>query len=219
MPCRCSSSALIERGAGTGRRGQGPLKEVCMSREDRWFAGGVLLLSIGANALCHDVTNSPTIRIERAARFVAPDGGEAVASAGTYRVEALEPSQLLLSPLEGKGFVLIQATATRHEDDVDSPVALTLSSDGGTRFVVSLSLPRGTRLEATGVYTDVQSRAVASLPPSTAAKPKMPVATVKPQATPTPLATGLPGGGVKPGITAAPSKGQAGDKEGPLRPV
>src|SRR5207244_3457686 len=90
-----------------------------------------LLLSVFAGA-CATVTqapNTPTISLDRAIHFTAPNGNDIELSSGIYRVEQTVESQLRLLHEDGQP-IEIQATQIPHEEAVASPTAMVVMEEG-----------------------------------------------------------------------------------------
>ena len=90
-----------------------------------------------------------TISLEENVSFISPSGEEIISSFGIYRVEAVGQSALRLIPLDKKPAFVIKAEATRHEEDIASPMALRVVDDEYLTHVVLL-LPKQTGFEAIG---------------------------------------------------------------------
>ena len=92
----------------------------------------------------------PNVVLTEAVFFVAPDGGKVTLIPGRYLVEQAGASELRLTPMSGGKSALVQAQALRHEQyELFSPFALTRPGTEG-RFHITLLLPGGHQLEATG---------------------------------------------------------------------
>src|SRR5215831_20458740 len=68
--------------------------------------------------------NADTISFDEKVAFMSPTGEEITPSIGTYRVEPLGQSALRLVPIDKKEVFVIKAQATKHNEDIGSPMAL-----------------------------------------------------------------------------------------------
>lgn len=90
-----------------------------------------------------------TISLQEKVAFMSPTGEEIIPSIGTYRVEPVSPSALRLVPFGDKEALVINAQATRHNEDIRFPVALIAVDDEYLIHLVLL-LPEQKGLEAIG---------------------------------------------------------------------
>ena len=100
----------------------------------------------------------PTIELETAIHFLAPDGSDVVIEPGRYQVEAAE-SWIRLIPGERRDALLLIAESAMHDEPLDAPQADLRSVDNDTQTIVLL-LPGGRSLEAIGSVSGVRSRAI-----------------------------------------------------------
>ncbi len=100
----------------------------------------------------------PTIELETAMHFLAPDGSDVVIEPGRYQVEAAE-SWLRLIPGERRDALLLIAQSAMHTEPLDAPQAHVNAIDDNTQTIVLL-LPGGRSLEAIGSVSGVRSRAI-----------------------------------------------------------
>lgn len=98
-----------------------------------------------------------SITLERTVYFFKPGGGYVVASPGLYLVRLREDSQLLLIPQQGRQTLSVQAQSTRHQDQLQEPVALSVPEKESLLHLLLL-LPGGGGLEAVGAFTPVHLR-------------------------------------------------------------
>jgi len=103
-----------------------------------------------------------TISFDEKVAFMSPGGEEIIPSAGTYRVEAVGQSALRLVAVDKKEVILIKAQATRHDEDIGSPMALRVVDDEYLIHVVLL-LPKKTGLEAIGSSSRGRTRGAPEL--------------------------------------------------------
>jgi len=105
-----------------------------------------------------DVSDPTIVTLERPAHFSGPDGSDAIAEPGAYRIEASSPTQLELIPVKGdKATVTVQAIETSHQELLSLPVAV-LAPEEGAALHVLLLLPQGAALDAIGSYNAVRTR-------------------------------------------------------------
>jgi hypothetical protein len=96
------------------------------------------------------------ISLNRTIFFTTPEGTDAIAPAGFYRVVGVDPARLRLIPANGGDALLIQALVMHHQEVVES-VALSIPAEEDTHHVVLL-LPNGQGLDAVGSYSAVRPR-------------------------------------------------------------
>ena len=129
------------------------------------FCLGLWVVTADDRALCETLSSetfdllraeqADTISLEENVAFMGPGGEEIISSRGTYRVEAVGQSALRLVPLDDnipldkKASFVIKAQATRHVEDIGSPMALRVVDDEYLIHVVLL-LPKQTAFEAIG---------------------------------------------------------------------
>ena len=98
-----------------------------------------------------------TVSFDRPVHFTTPQAADTVAQAGTYRVQAGEPSQMKLVALKNSTATLVDALSITHETDIAEPIALYVRDDEKFPHVVLL-LPGGLGLEAVGSYDGSRAR-------------------------------------------------------------
>lgn len=137
------------------------------------FATGLCLL-IGAcatqespkpSATASDISSAAAIQLDKAVHFSAPDGSDAVAPPGTYRVDQTEETKLKLVPAgegEQKPAIIVQAMATQYEESLAGSLALSIPYKEDEHHVILL-LPEGKALDAVGSYSGLRSRAMTVL--------------------------------------------------------
>jgi hypothetical protein len=124
----------------------------------------VLSLAVWACATT-PVANTPsTIIFQKPVHFSSPDGTDAEAAIGMYRVEQATDKTLRLVPQENKDPILILAQVTKHDQPLSDTLALSIPYREDEHHVVLLK-PDGSALDAVGTYSGVKSRATASLVP------------------------------------------------------
>ena len=98
-----------------------------------------------------------TISLQETVLFTNPDGREAIAPTGTYQVEPVPLTALRLLPFGNKSSLVIKAEQTRHEENIQIPIALLIVDDHHLTHVVLL-MPKRTGLEAIGSPSSDRSR-------------------------------------------------------------
>ena len=98
-----------------------------------------------------------SIMLERTAYFFKPGGGYTMAAPGLYLLRVRDDSQLLLIPGQGRQALLVQAQSTRHQDQIQEPVALSVL-DKESLLHLLLLLPDGGGLETVGAFSPVHLR-------------------------------------------------------------
>lgn len=126
---------------------------------------GLVAVSLLSTTLAWAAPDSLAISIEQPSHFTAPDGTDVLVAAGTYRVEQSAETYLRLVAATPQPGLEIQATATRHEVTVASPLALAIAEEGQADEIhLVLLLPDGQGLDATGSFSGTRSRASRSQP-------------------------------------------------------
>jgi hypothetical protein len=105
-----------------------------------------------------------TVSLDRPVHFTTPQATDTVAQAGTYRVEAGEPSRMKLVAVKHSTAMVVDALNITHEMDVAEPIALYVKDDEQFPHVVLL-LPGGQGLEAVGSYDGSRARGLRVLQP------------------------------------------------------
>lgn len=100
--------------------------------------------------------------IDQPIHFMASDGSDVVAEAGTYQVDAAD-SRLSLTA-EGRTPLFLDAQATTHNEKIESPLAVLVPGDDLDVLHVVLLLPNGQALDAPGSRSGVLSRAASRAP-------------------------------------------------------
>ena len=104
-----------------------------------------------------------TVSLDRPVHFTTPQATDIVAQAGTYRVQAGEPSQMKLVALKASTAMVVDALNITHETDIAEPIALYVRDDEKFPHVVLL-LPGGQGLETVGSYDGSRTRGRRGLP-------------------------------------------------------
>lgn len=108
----------------------------------------------------------PTITLDRAVQFMAPDGSDVVLSPGTYPISRIDDSHLRLVNRDDQHF-LIAAMKTTHGEAIVSQMAMTVTEEGHDDHLhIVLLLPGGQALDAAGLVSHIQTRGDASSPTS-----------------------------------------------------
>jgi hypothetical protein len=102
------------------------------------------------------VVDVPTVTLDRSVQFLAPDGRTVEVGPGTYITEGQEDNLRLRASPDTEPLV-IQATKTSHEEQLDGPVALSIAGQEDTHYLMLLR-PGGESLEAVGSYSGVRPR-------------------------------------------------------------
>jgi hypothetical protein len=97
------------------------------------------------------------ISLNRTIFFTTPEGTDAIAPAGFYRVVGVDPARLRLISANGGDALLIQALVMHHQEKFVESVALSIPAEEDTHHVVLL-LPNGQGLDAVGSYSAVRPR-------------------------------------------------------------
>lgn len=122
-----------------------------------------IIVLVGLLSACSTVPMShepSSVPLTQAVHFSSPDGSDAVASPGAYRVEQTGPTVLKLIPGEegNQHTITVQAMRTEHEAPLSGPLALSIPYTEDEHHVVLL-MPGGEALDAVGTYSGVRSRA------------------------------------------------------------
>lgn len=117
----------------------------------------------------------PTVTLNRAIHFTAPDGTDVVAEAGTYAAQPTSDATLQLLPqteqsgieIPGVGIsheeslhtpVLLQAISGTHTETIDQAMALLVQGEQEDQWHLVYFTPDGKRLDAVGTISGVSSR-------------------------------------------------------------
>lgn len=117
----------------------------------------VLLVGVTSPGLA---TNTPTIELETAVHFLAPDGSDLLVEPGTYSVEAAE-EWIRVVPSERHNALLIEANKGTHELELEQVMAMSEPGEADNEkdnHYVMVLLPGGQSLEATGTYSGIRPR-------------------------------------------------------------
>src|SRR4030095_12344389 len=100
-----------------------------------------LLSACSTVPIPHEPSSVPLIE---AVHFSSPEGSDAVASRGVYRVERADPTALQLLPEgeETQKAIIVQAMLTEHEAPLSAPLALSIPYAEDEHHVVLL-MPDG----------------------------------------------------------------------------
>jgi hypothetical protein len=104
-----------------------------------------------------------TITLDQTVYFSKPDGNNAVAPPGIYRLLLDDRKRMRLIPVknnEKKAALLVQSVPTNHLDTIPSPVALYIPDEENIPHIVLL-LPGGKGLDAVGSFSEVRTRSTA----------------------------------------------------------
>ena len=97
------------------------------------------------------------ISLNRTIYFTTPEGTDAIAPAGFYRVVGVDQARLRLIPANGGDALLIQALTMHHQEKFVESVALSIPAEEDMHHIVLL-LPDGQGLDAVGSYSAVRPR-------------------------------------------------------------
>lgn len=146
----------------------------------------------GGLAVSKEVLDGPTIKVERAAHFLSPDGVDTVLAPGVYGVETKDEKVINLTAVDGGKTITLQAEAGTHEEPLSAPKALIVIQEEDL-FRIVLLMPSGKTLEALGTFSGVRTRAPSTMVPLRPLMPRplYPVSTCM-----APTGTGTPHGSV-----------------------
>lgn len=122
------------------------------------------LLFTGLNPVAEAAS---TLTLGQPVHFMASDGSDIMVNAGTYEVDTLVGSRLRLNTTSGTTLFL-DAQATTHNEEIEAPLAVTVSGEDPDVVHVVLLLPNGQALDAPGSISGTRSRGFSSLLASTA---------------------------------------------------
>ena len=101
------------------------------------------------------------VQIHAPVHFMAPDGGNVVVPKDSYEVEKAEDWLRLVPHTKSRSeALLIEAERTTHEEDLQSPLAMSLHDEKDDTLHLALLLPDGKSLEALGTYSGVRPRGI-----------------------------------------------------------
>ena len=103
-----------------------------------------------------------TVTLKQAIHFAAPDGSDIMVGAGTYEVVTLVGSRLRLNAPGGSPLFL-DAQATTHNEEIEAPLAVTVSGEDPDVVHIVLGLPNGQALDAPGEISGTRSRGFSTL--------------------------------------------------------
>jgi CARDB len=110
------------------------------------------------------VSSPSDITLTKAVHFQSSEGVDLIVPAGTYQVGAAGTGQLRLVPQTGGAALVVQAQDSKYDEPLTDLLALSIPYKEDEHHVVLLK-PDGTALDATGTYSGVKTRVVASLVP------------------------------------------------------
>lgn len=122
----------------------------------------LLLIPVSARAVLSS-GEYVNVSLDTSIYFIASDGSDAKAEAGTYRVEQEDEQHLRLIPESDRPPLIVQAISQKHEQEVSGPVALAVPGTEDAHHVV-LVLPNGTWLNAVGSPSGVRGRGTELVP-------------------------------------------------------
>jgi hypothetical protein len=104
-------------------------------------------------------TAVPTVTLDRAIHFTAPNGSDLLVAADTYQVEQATGTNIRLVTEASPTTHEISGTSFTHEESLTAPLALTLrEKERDDSAHLLLLLPDGTGLDAAGRLGNVQTR-------------------------------------------------------------
>ena len=127
------------------------------------LALGTWVLFMGLNPVAEAAS---TLTLEQPVHFLASDGTDVMVGIGTHEVETLVGSRLRLN-MEGGETMLLDAQATTHNEEIEVPLAVTVSDDDPDVVHLVLLLPNSQALDAPGSISGTRSRGFSSLLAST----------------------------------------------------
>jgi len=118
----------------------------------------LLGLCVATLAVADTVTSPPTIMLEKAVHFTAPNGDQVTVGPGTFDVDAFKDG-LRLQPAGGKpeDAKVVEVNPMPHPETLQAPKAVA-EALGEDALRVMLLQPDGIALEAVGTYSGVRSR-------------------------------------------------------------
>jgi len=105
---------------------------------------------------------APTLILEQSAHFIELDGNDVLIEAGTYEVDTLVGSRLRLNTPSSTPLFL-EAHATTHSEDIEAPLAVTVTGKDPDVIHIVLLLPNGQALDAPGSFSGTRSRGLSTL--------------------------------------------------------
>jgi hypothetical protein len=119
----------------------------------------LLILSayLAACAAWNNGSSTPIITLDQPIYLTTPNGDDAIASPGSYRVEATGTGRIRLVPLAERDPLEVQTLALTHQEIISEPIAFSApDEEEGQRFI--LLLPGGRALYALGSHSPVRPR-------------------------------------------------------------
>ena len=101
--------------------------------------------------------STPAITLQQSVHFLSSDGSDVPVDAGTYEVDTLVGARLRLSA-KGSAPLFLDARATTHGEEIEAPLAVTVSGDDPDLLHVVLLLPNGQALDAAGSISGARPR-------------------------------------------------------------
>ncbi|MDH3503812.1 MAG: hypothetical protein OEZ41_04010 [Nitrospirota bacterium] len=142
-----------------------------MNRLSGCSLGSIFALALGTWVLCMGLNPvaeaAPIITLEQSVHFLESDGSDVMVEAGTYEVETLVGSRLRLN-VEGGDTLFLDAHATTHSEEIEAPLAVTVSGEDPDVVHIVLLLQNGQALDAPGSISGTRSRGFSNLLASTA---------------------------------------------------
>lgn len=142
-----------------------------MKRRSGRCVGSIFALALGTWILfmgLHSVAEAAsTLTLEQPVHFTASDGSDVMVGTGRYEVDTLVGSRLRLNTTGGMTLFL-DAQATTHNEEIEAPLAVTVSGEDPDVVHVVLLLPNGQALDAPGSISGTRSRGFGGLLASTA---------------------------------------------------
>jgi hypothetical protein len=137
-----------------------------MKRRSLGSARTIFALALFTGLFLTGVTSwaeaATTVTLKQPVHFKASDGSDVMVEAGTYEVDTLVGSRLRLNAQGGTTFFL-DAQATTHSEELEAPLAITVSGEDPDVVHVVLLLPNGQALDAPGSISGTRSRGLSTL--------------------------------------------------------
>lgn len=143
--------------------------------------------------------STPSITLPQPVHFLTSDGSDVTVGSGSYEVDTLVGSRLRLNA-KGSTPIFLEARATTHGEEIEAPLAVTVSGDDPDVVHMVLVLPNGQALDAAGSISGTRSRGTDYLLASSA-QIKFAV-TQKTPPTPPPVTYGVEKGRVLQGLVS-----------------
>ncbi len=112
-------------------------------------------------AYSQDSPNPWTVQINAPVHFLSPDGNDIVITENTYEVEQAE-HWIRLVPRNGASSTafLLEAKTNAHEEDLETPLAMSFPGEDDDLLHLALLLPNGRSLETVGTYSGIRPRGI-----------------------------------------------------------